>query len=127
MATGNISLGDAELEIMKAVWKADGPINSTSIGRLVESKGWKRTTIATFLARLVEKGALSAERRGKSMYYSPLISSRDYKKTQAIGLLRNVFDGSARELVASLFEEDSLSDNDIQELKAMFEDREGRL
>lgn len=124
MAMGNISLGDAELEIMKVVWKAGEPINSTSIGKIVESKGWKRTTIATFLARLVEKGALSAERNGKSLYYSPLISAREYKKTQAIGLLRNVFDGSARELVASLFEEDSLSDGDIQELKAMFEGRE---
>ena len=62
----HINIGEAELEIMKVVWKSDEPIGSTAIGKAVEEKGWKRTTIATFLARLVEKGALSAERRGKA-------------------------------------------------------------
>ena len=123
MSTENINIGEAELEIMKVVWKAEGPINSTEIGRTVESKGWKRTTIATFLARLVEKGALAAEKQGKSMYYTPLISAKYYKKMQVAGLVRNLFDGSARELVASLFEGKSFSDEDIQELRAIFEDK----
>lgn len=122
MSTENINIGEAELEIMKVVWKAGEPITSTEIGRIVESKGWKRTTIATFLARLVEKGVLAAEKRGKSMYYTPLISSKEYKKSQVTGLVRNLFDGSARELVAHLFEGKSLSDEDIQELKSIFED-----
>jgi len=52
----NINIGEAELEIMKVVWKSDDPIGSTAIGKAVEEKGRKRTTIATFLARLVEKG-----------------------------------------------------------------------
>ncbi len=62
----NINRGEAELDSMKVVWKADEPIGSTAIGKAVEEKGWKRTTSATFLARIVEKGALSAERRGKA-------------------------------------------------------------
>ena len=41
-------------------------------------------------------------------------------------LIKNLFDGSAENLVAALFEEEQFSDKDMQELKAIFEDREGR-
>lgn len=124
MSAKNINIGKAELEIMKVVWNADEPINSTEIGKIVEGKGWKRTTIATFLARLVDKGALASERRGKSLYYTPLISAREYKRKQAASFVKNVFDGSAQDLVASLFEEDVFTDEDIKELKAIFEEKE---
>ena len=41
----NMTIGAAELEIMKVVWKTDEPIGSAAIGKAVEEKGWKRTTI----------------------------------------------------------------------------------
>lgn len=125
MSEANINIGDAELEIMKAVWAAEGPIGSAAIGEAVERKGWKRTTIATFLSRLVEKGALKAERRGKALYYSPAISAKEYKKMQVKSLVKNLFDGSAQNLVASLFEDKAISGEEIEELKAIFEKTEG--
>ena len=120
----NRNLGEAELEIMKAVWESDEPIAAAEIGKIVESRGWKRTTIATILARLVEKGALAAEKRGKALYYTPLISAKKYKRTQVTNLVKNLFDGSAKDLVAALFEGKNFSDADIRELQAIFEDRE---
>ena len=51
MSKDFINVGEAELEIMKVIWKAKKPIGSTEIGKRVEGHGWKRTTIATFLAR----------------------------------------------------------------------------
>lgn len=124
MSTENINIGEAELEIMKVVWKAKEPIGSAAIGKAVESNGWKRTTIATFLARLAEKGALSAEKRGKAWYYTPLLSEKEYKRSQVKHLIKNLFDGSAQNLVASLFKEESFSEEDIKELRSIFEDKE---
>lgn len=120
MSAKNINIGEAELEIMKVIWKAGEPIGSAAIGKAVESNGWKRTTIATFLARLVEKGALTTERRGKALYYTPIVTASEYKRSQVKSLVKNLFDGSARNLVAALFEEKSLSDEDIEELKEIF-------
>ena len=121
MSTGNINIGESELEIMKVIWRAGMPINSTTISEAVKEKGWKRTTIATFLVRLTEKGAISAKKIGKSLYYTPILTSAEYKKTQ----VKNLFDGSAGNLVTALFEEEEFSDKDIRELKAIFEDKEG--
>ncbi len=122
MSTKNINIGEAELEIMKVIWKADEPIGSAAIGKAVEEKGWKRTTIATFLVHLVDKGALAAERRGKAWYYTPLLTEKEYRKSQVKNLVKNVFGGSVRDLVASLFEEKALSDSDIEELKSIFKE-----
>ena len=119
----NISIGDAELEIMKVIWKSKEPITSLDIGKEVEDKGWKKTTIATFLTRLVEKGALSAEKQGKLYYYTPVITEKEYKKTQTKNLIKTLYNGSVRDFAVSFFEEQKLSDKDIQELKAIFEDK----
>jgi len=119
----NISIGDAELEIMKVIWKSKEPITSLDIGKEVENKGWKKTTIATFLARLVEKGALSADKQGKLYYYTPLISEKEYRKSQTKNLIKTLYNGSVRDFAVSFFEEQKLSDKDIQELKAIFEDK----
>lgn len=123
MSTENISIAKAELEIMRVIWKAGEPITSTEIGNIVASRGWKRTTIATFLARLVEKGMLNTERRGRSLYYTAKVSSKEYKKGQARNLIQNVFGGSARDLIVSLAEEDTFSEEEIAELRDYFNDR----
>ena len=123
MSTENISIAKAELEIMRVIWKAGEPITSTEIGNIVENKGWKRTTIATFLARLVEKGMLNTERRGRSLYYTAKVSFKEYKKGQARNLIQNVFGGSARDLIVSLAEEDTFSEEEIAELRDYFNDR----
>lgn len=120
----NISIGDAELEIMKVIWKAKDPITSLDIGKEVEDKGWKKTTIATFLTRLVEKGALSADKQGKLYYYTPLISEKEYRKSQTKNLIKTLYNGSVRDFAVSFFEEQKLSDDDIKELRAIFEDKE---
>lgn len=123
MSTENISVAKAELEIMRVIWKAGDPITAAEIGKLVEGKEWKRTTIATLLARLVEKGMLNTERRGRAMYYTARVSAREYKKGQAMNLIENLFGGSSRDLIVSLAEEDTLSDEDIKELKDFFANR----
>ncbi len=120
----NISIGEAELEIMKVIWRAKEPVTSLDIGKEVEDKGWKKTTIATFLARLVEKGALYAEKQGKLYYYTPLIAEKEYRKSQTKNLIKTLYNGSVREFAVSFFEEQKLSDKDIEELKAIFEDKE---
>lgn len=121
----NISIGEAELEIMKVIWRSKKPITSVEIGKEVEDRGWKKTTIATFLARLAEKGAILGEKKGKLYYYTPLISKKEYRKLQTKNLICGLYNGSVRDFAVSFFEEQELSDDDIKELRAVFDDKEG--
>ena len=119
-----ISIGEAELEIMKVIWKAGEPVNSITISQAVEKWNWKRTTIATFLTRLTEKGALAAEKRGKLYYYTPLITAKEYRRMQTKKMLKNLYNGSVKDFAVALFEDEQLSDSEIQELRAIFDDTE---
>ena len=116
-----VNIGDSELEIMKVLWSANEPITSVDIGKAVAERGWKKTTIATFLTRLTEKGAVSAQKRGKLYYYTPLISAKEYKKSQTKNLIGSLFNGSVKDFAVSLFEYAGLTESDIEELKAKFE------
>ena len=120
MANTSISIGDAELEIMKVLWKQRTPVTTSSIIEAVAHKEWKRTTISTLLTRLVEKGALRAEKHGNSYIYTPLITERAYRKTQTKNLIQTLYNGSVRELAVSLFEDNGLSQEDIDELRKQF-------
>ncbi len=121
----NISIGEAELEIMKVIWKAKKAVTSGEIGEAVEDKGWKKTTISTFLTRLVEKGALDAKKDGKVYYYTPLITQKEYRKSQTKNLIKNLYNGSVKDFALALFEDEKLSNDDIEELRAIFNNREG--
>lgn len=119
-----ISIGESELEIMKVLWKAKHPLTSPEIGKAVECKHWKKTTIATFLSRLTEKGAVSAEKQGKLYYYTPQISQNDYRKSRIKNLITTLYNGSVKDFAVSFFEDQPLSEDDLKELKAIMEEKE---
>lgn len=124
MTCKNINFGEAELEIMKVLWKTREAVNSQYISEAVKDRAWKRTTILTFLTRLADKGAISAEKRGKSYYYTPLISQREYRRAQTKNLITSLYNGSIRDFAVSLFEEQKISEEDIKELRAIFNEQE---
>ena len=124
MTQRNINISDSELEVMKVIWNKNRPVTSLDIVEAFENKGWKKTTIGTFLTRLVEKGALSAEKQGKLYYYTPLISQKNYRMSQTKNLISNLYGGSIKDFAVSLFEEQSIYEEDIKELKSIFVDKE---
>ena len=123
MSTESINISDSEMEVMAVLWNATEPITSSEIGEAVEKHGWKKTTIATFLARLVEKGVVSAEKRGKLYYYTPIIPIEEYRKTKTESLINSLYHGSVKEFAVAMFEDKKLSEEDIAELLAIFEDK----
>ena len=117
----NLHIGEAELEIMKVLWQAGEAIPTAEINRAVEEKGWKRTTVSTFLTRLAEKGAVTCEKRGALYYYAPAVSCEEYRRFQTGRLVEQLFGGSPTALAASLFENVTLSDADVEQLRAIIE------
>ena len=104
---------NAELEIMRVLWKSEAPRSVAEIRTaLAETFGWKATTVKTLLYNLRDKGAVEEVKRG--VYRAVMresVVARDF--------ISKVFDGSAKKLVASLLDDNELSDDDISELRAM--------
>lgn len=76
---------DCELMVMKTAWSSDEPLSMKEITTRVNAeykRDWKTQTVSTFLARLVKKGFLTMERRGRVFFYHPEVSEEDYGKKE---------------------------------------------
>ena len=111
---------DSELEVIRVLWEAGDALPITEIRRrLQQRKGWEATTIKTLVQRLSAKGVLEQEKRNV-FYYLPLVSEQEYNDWATGDLIRKLYRGSAKELVAALVRSDGLSKSDVDELRAMF-------
>ena len=115
---------DSELEVMHVLWDApEDALPISDIRRtLQERRGWESTTIKTLVQRLCGKGALAQERRNV-YYYRALISEPEYNGWATEDLIRRLYRGNAKDLVAALVHSEELTKEDVDELRAMF--REG--
>lgn len=110
----------SELEVMKLLWRAEDALPVTEIReKLQASKGWEPATIKTLVSRLVTKGAVRQEKR-KVFYYSPLISEKEYSAWATGDLISRLFNGRVQDLVAALVNSDGLTQDDLDELRQMF-------
>ena len=111
---------DSELEVMKLLWRAKDALPVTVIReQLQKSKGWEPATIKMLISRLVSKGAVRQEKRNV-FYYSPVITEKEYSSWATKDLITRIYNGKARDLIASLVNSDGLSQDDIAELRDMF-------
>ncbi|EGG35824.1 BlaI/MecI/CopY family transcriptional regulator [Paenibacillus sp. HGF5] len=115
-------LSDTEMELMEVIWESTPPVTSTELLALFAQRGreWKAQTMSTFLSRLVDKGALTATRDGRTNKYTPRISPEDYKLMEAQHVLDGLYQGSVKNLISALYDGEKLSDEDIAELKQWF-------
>ena len=113
-------ISDSELEVMRVLWDAGRPLSITEIRETLQARmGWESTTIKTLVQRLCSKQALAQEKRNV-FYYRPLISQEEYQAWATNDLIRRLYRGSARNLVAALVHSDKLSNDDMQELRDFF-------
>lgn len=118
-------LSETELEVMEVIWKLPAPVTVAQLLDVFKSKGWKTPTVSTILKRLIDKGFLTKSLSGKVNLYYPALTWREYKRHETRKVLRRLYDGSVKNLVASLVDSADLSREEIKELREWFARQEG--
>ncbi len=111
---------ESELEIMKVLWESDQPLPVGEVRKRL-SNDWKNTTVATLLTRLVEKGAVCFEATGKIHRYYAVLGREEYGLGATKSLLSKIYNGSVRNLVAALYDHKEISQDEIADIKKLFE------
>ena len=120
-------LGDAELEIMLYIWEAGGPVQSTYIHhRMRGSRDWALPAVITALNRLVDKGYLACEKKGRGNLYRALIGEEEYKAAEGRGILDRLYGGSFTGMVASLCDGRAIDEDDLAQLRRYLDTLEGK-
>ncbi len=120
MNTKSVKISDAELEVMKILWREEQAVSFSDIrAELGDRMGWEKSTIATLIRRLQKKGAISIQDK-EMHYYMPNITKEDYTMIKKKSLIDKLYDGSTKNFVAALCQNGELTEADIDELKMYF-------
>lgn len=121
MSNTKQTITESEYEIMKILWENGGKMTVAQVTAELSDNDWTASTVSTFLQRLLKKGVVLCEKKGKTNLYFPGISQDKYDFEETENFIAKIYKGSAKSLVAALFENKKLSKDDVSELKKMFE------
>lgn len=122
-------LSETEMEVMEIIWASGHPITSSELLDIFaqqRGKDWKGQTMATFLARLVEKGVLIITgQQGRTNIYEPHMSPEEYRSQEAKSLLETLYEGSVKNFLTTLYDGKELTKDEMTELRRWFADKAG--
>ena len=113
-------ISDAEWEVMKVLWER-APRTANEIVEAVRAQGWSPATVRTLVGRLVQKKAVGYTKAGREFLYSPCLGREECMRQERRSFLQRVYDGAVHPMLASLLEEEDLSQEELDALRKMLD------
>lgn len=111
-------LGEAELEIMQAIWDSETPVTSNHILKELQGRRkWQLSTLMTSLSRLENKGFVHCDRSTGTNLYSAIISEDGYKTKAGKHFLEQLYNNSVQNMVAALYNSNMINESDLAQLR----------
>jgi BlaI family penicillinase repressor len=117
-----VTISEAESVVMRALWAAGEATAEELIASVAGPQGWAEPTVRTLINRLLNKGAISAEREGRRYRYRPELAQADWRAEESTSLIERLYDGRVAPLVAHFSERGQLSAEDIAELRRLIQE-----
>lgn len=114
-----VSLSDLQLELMRVLWARDEATVAEIAEALAESRELAHTTVATLLTRLAKRGLVSARRDGRQLVYRAEVAEPEVRRSMVGDLLRSVFGGDPKALLAHLVSEREVSGRDLERVREL--------
>lgn len=112
-----INVSPSEWEVMRVIWTRN-PITSKKVSEILkEKKGWKLSTTKTLIGRLVKKGMITSEAKGREYEYSPIVSQKESVGDMIEEVLNQVCATKIGETIKIILENHELSLSDIEKLE----------
>ncbi|MDE4132498.1 BlaI/MecI/CopY family transcriptional regulator [Phaeobacter sp. QD34_3] len=118
-------LTEVELEFMTVVWETGGGTVRDILAELNKAQERAYTSVATVLKIMEQKGFLTSERADRSLVYRPAVPKAEYQKTSLKNLSSKLFNGAPAALVARLVDDEEVTDEMLEEMRALLEERLG--
>ena len=114
-----MQISEAESVVMEVLWQRSPQTSEEVVAALGQRQDWQEATIKTLLNRLLNKGAIEAQKDGRRYLYSPKLRREDWVMGESESLLARLFDGRVAPLVAHFSQQRKLSAADVAELRRL--------
>ena len=111
---------ELELKILKILWE-QSPLPVREIRQQLAAAGHEiaHTSTITTLNTMVGKQYLKRQMQGNACLFAPRVSRQVVSQRMLGDIVRRVFDGSAKEVVLSLFGQSEIPEEELKELRAL--------
>ena len=119
------NLTKSEEEIMELLWETDRKMSSKEILDHFNEhcgKDWKKQTLNTFLAKLLQAGFIDRISKDRKYLYVPLITRMEYKQKGAERFIRDSYSGSFMKFVSALSGGEMISKEEAEEIRKLLEE-----
>ena len=116
-------LTDVELEFMTVLWRLEEASVREVLGNLAPNRDLAYTSAATIMRILEDKGFVRSKKRGRTLLYRPKVAKDVYQSRSLKNMSEKLFDNAPAALVAHLVEEGELSDEALDEIRALLDRR----
>ena len=111
-----MKLSDSEEQLMQHLWNLEKAFLGNLVDMYSDPKPAK-TTVATLLKRMIEKGYVDYTKRGRSREYYPTVSKSKYFGNKFNELISNFFNDSTTQFASFFASETDLSKSELEELR----------
>ena len=121
-----LKLFDSELKVMETLWK-HGDCTAGQMAKLLKDEiGWNRNTTYTVIKKCIEKGAV--ERIEPNFLCRAAVCREEIQAAETEELIDRMFDGSKAKFFAAFLSDQSLSQEELEQLRRMLlsQEQEGR-
>jgi predicted transcriptional regulator len=127
MASRQYDLGDAELDVLKALW-AKGPATVRQVLAQLHESGRRvaYTTVQTLLTRLEQKGYVQSDKSDLAFVYRAKLTRARVTRSRLQTLLTQMYDGAAGPLVLQLIRTEQFTPDEIEQLQALIDRLDGQ-
>ena len=119
-----IRLNTSEWHILSCLWEKSPQTLMQLVAQLHEKIGWANSTTITILHRMEDKGLVQCEKVGRGRSYTTNIDRNDAIVSETRSFLDRVYQGSVGIMMSTMAKQQTLSKEDIADLKAILAELE---
>ena len=111
---------ELELRILKVLWRrCPQPVSEVRETLAQEGRKLAHTSVITTLNTMVRKKYLKRAKAGRAFLFSPRVDESDVSRRILADVVNRVFDGSARAVLLSLFDDRAVDPDELKELRRL--------
>jgi BlaI family penicillinase repressor len=116
----NATVSNGEWIIMELLWVKPHTLMEL-VTQLHASVGWSKSTVATMIRRMSQKGIVNYTEQGRAKIFTPALTREEVSVQETQSLLQRAYHGSIGLLVSTMAQKNSLTAADIEELSRILE------
>ena len=121
-----IRVTNSEWYLMDCLWEEHPRTLMQLVPLLKERVGWSKSTCATMVRRMSQKGLIGFKDNGKTKFFYPKVKKEDVMVQETRDFLQRIYDGSVGMMMSALVNQNDLSKEDIQQLQEILKEAEDK-